>query len=226
MIEDIDPVELSRQLKKPSGETGLEIAGMLNSSNRSLYDLALEMADLKAGENLLEIGFGNGKHFPRYFEKQPDLSVTGVDFSELMCGEARALHPDLIREGRLQIHCADTRQLPLEERAFDWIIGLNVIYFWDQPGPHLRQIFRVLKPGGRFLIGYRPRKTVEHLAFTRQNFTLYEPEELDVLIKENGFEPVSEKSQSYEKKAPDGTLMQVSDMCLLVRRSGRGSAGG
>lgn len=218
MIDDIDPVELSRQLKKPEGVTGREVANMLNETNQGLYDLAWSMLDLKPDDHLLEIGFGNGKQFPHYFDMQPGLSVTGLDFSESMCEEARASNLGLIEKGFLTILCSDTQHMPLEDEMFDWILGLNVLYFWDSPGSHLNQLFRVLKPGGHLLIGYRPRKTVEHLPFTRQNFTLYEPEELDMLVRDHGFEKVRQEANNYEKTAPDGTLLNITDNCLLVRK--------
>lgn len=218
MIEELDPLELSRQLKKPEGETGRDVAKMLNETNQNLYDLALSMLDLSPGDELLEIGFGNGMHFSRYFDIQSELSVTGLDFSSSMCKEAEVNNVGLIKEGKLRIHCSDTVKIPLEDQSFDWIIGLNILYFWDPPGPHLEQLFRLLKPGGHLLFGYRPRNTVEHLPFTQENFTLYEPEELNLLISEYGFEKVCEEVNSYNKEAPDRTMLQITDICLLAKK--------
>lgn len=218
MIEELDPLVLSRQLKKPEGETGRDVAKMLNETNQNLYDLALSMLELNPGDKVLEIGFGNGMYFSRYFDIQPDISVTGLDFSSSMCKEAELNNAGLVEEGRLRIQCSDTLKIPLEDLSFDRIVGLNILYFWDPPGPHLKQLLRVLKPGGYLLLGYRPRNTVEHLPFTRENFILYEPEEINLLVSKYGFEKIREEVNSYDKEAPDGTMLKITDVCLLAKK--------
>ncbi|SMO94102.1 class I SAM-dependent methyltransferase [Gracilimonas mengyeensis] len=214
----MNSAELSSQLRKPTGANGLEIAEALNDSNKSLYELTFEMIAPESGHHLLEIGFGNGKHFPKYFEKEQNLQLTGVDFSKDMCQAARQLNASLIETGKLTIHCDETSSLPFPEAHFDMAIALNVIYFLDPPETHLREIHRVLKPNGLFLIGYRPRHTVEHLDFTKQGFTLYEANELISLLENNGFQIVKEQNQVSSKTSVEGKEVTVKDACLLVKK--------
>ena len=214
----MDSTELSQQLKKPTGETGREVAIALNESNQGLYDLAFEMLDLKPHQNILEIGFGNGNHFPQYFEAEPELNLTGVDFSADMCEEARTRNAPLIEEGKLSIRHAETSSLPFKDDEFDCILAINVIYFLDPPPPHLQEIRRVLKPDGYFLIGYRPRHSIEHLEFTRHNFVLYETDELIELLESNGFKVSGQKTNSYQKLAVDETEFEVKDACLVMQK--------
>lgn len=214
----MDSRELSLQLKKPTGEAGREVAKALNDSNRKLYDLSFEMVNLEPKKRILEIGFGNGIHFPQYFEFDSEVSVIGIDFSEDMCDEARILNTDLIDSGKLSIHCADTSSLPFPDASFDLVIAINVIYFLEPPEIHLKEIHRILKAGGSFLIGFRPRHAVEHLEFTKQNFILYEINELRKLLEENGFEVVKEKTNSYLKISVDETELEVKDSCLLTKK--------
>ena len=217
-LESIDSKELSSQLKKPTGNIGREVAKELNDSNRKLYDLSFEMIDLKPNDRILEIGFGNGIHFPEYFEFESDVTITGVDFSEDMCDEAKTLNPGLIESGKLYIHCADTSSLPFSDGSFDLLIAINVIYFLEPPELHLKEINRVLKTDGLFLIGFRPRHAVEHLEFTKQNFILYEPDELKDLVEENGFEVINEKTNTHQKISVDETEFEVKDSCLLAKK--------
>lgn len=215
-MENIDPVELSRQLKKPSGEVGSKVANKLNESNQKLYELGWDMVDTAETQKVLETGFGNGRHLSHYFELNPNITVTGVDFSEEMCEEARNFHPNLITNGKLTIHCADAAEMPVPDQSFDIAVGLNIVYFWDPPEPYLYEIARVLKPGGKLLLGYRPRNSVEHLEFTRQNFILYEPEELNSLLSRNGFNVISVQKNIYEKEAADGSPIEITDICVLA----------
>ncbi|MCP9292136.1 class I SAM-dependent methyltransferase [Gracilimonas sediminicola] len=214
----MEPKELSEQLKKPTGKNGLEVARALNESNQGLYDLAFKLLELKPNQNILEIGFGNGKHFSQYIQKEPELTLTGVDYSADMCEEAKASNTTLIDEDKLTIQCAETSALPFSNDEFDVIIAHNVIYFLNPPEPHLQEIKRVLKPGGLFLIGHRPRHSIEHLEFTRHHFVLYEADELVELMKTNGFMIADQHSNSYQKSAVDGTSFQVTDACLLVKK--------
>lgn len=214
----MDSKELSSQLKKPTGEAGREVAKALNDSNRGLYDLSFEMVDLKPNQQILEIGFGNGTHFPEYFKLEPEISVAGVDFSDDMCQEAKTQNQGLIHSGKLSIHCAETSSLPFPDASFDLVIAINVIYFLDPPEVHLKEIYRILKTGGSFLIGFRPRHAVEHLEFTKQNFILYESDELRKLAEENGFEVKNEQTKSYKKLSVDETELTVKDSCLLARK--------
>lgn len=218
MQNQLTAAELSRQLKTPTGEAGLEVAAMLNESNRSLYDLSWSLLEYNAGAHLLEIGFGNGLHFSRYFERKEDITLTGIDISSDMCKAAEESFSGLIEEGKLHIYHAGSSNMPLPDGVFDRVIAINVIYFWDKPSADLSEIRRVLKPDGKLLIGYRPRHTVEHLEFTKQNFTLYEPDELHALLKESGFGMVRDENRTYQKKAPDGTPLRITDRCLLAAR--------
>lgn len=214
----MDSKELSNQLKKPTGDAGREVAKALNDSNRRLYDLSFEMVDLEPNHRILEIGFGNGIHFPKYFKLEPKVTVVGVDFSEDMCREAKTHNTDLIHLGKLSIHCTDTSSLPFPDASFDLVVAINVIYFLDPPELHLKEIHRILKTGGLFLIGFRPRHSVEHLEFTKQNFILYETVELRQLAEENGFEVVKEKTNTYQKVSVDETEFEVKDSCILAQK--------
>lgn len=215
-MNDIDPAELSRQLKKPSGELGYQVAQKLNESNQQMYELMWKMIDWSSVQRVMEIGFGNGKHLSRYIDRNPELTVTGVDFSKEMCESARTFHSDLVEDGKLTIHCADSSSMPVADDSYDLVIGLNIVYFWDPPEPHFSEIKRVLKNGGKLLLGFRPRHTVEHLPFTQQNFILYEPDELASLISEYGFDVSHHQQNSYRKESVDESPVEITDICLVA----------
>lgn len=169
----------------------------------------------------MEIGFGNGKHFPYYFEQNPDITVTGVDFSRDMCDAARQNNAVFTKNERLLIHCADSASMPLEDNSFDVAVGLNTIFFWNPPGPHFREIRRVLRPEGRLLIGYRPRSSIEKMPFDKQNFTLYDPEELRNLVESNGFRVVDEQFSTFQVKLDeeDEKKMKITDACVIAEKT-------
>jgi SAM-dependent methyltransferase len=66
-----------------------------------------------------------------------------------------AKHVELARErlGDLAVvHQADMRHLPFQDETFDYIYAHGVLHHCDEPARVVREIFRVLRPGGRINI--------------------------------------------------------------------------
>ena len=48
---------------------------------------------------------------------------------------------------------ADVLELPMEDNRFDFIMSRGSIWFWKQPQKALKEIERILKPGGVVIVG-------------------------------------------------------------------------
>jgi SAM-dependent methyltransferase len=95
------------------------------------------------GEKILEVGCGTGADLLQ-FAKHGALA-TGVDLTTKHVELAR------IRVGKLAVvHKADARHLPFENESFDYVYSHGVLHHCDEPEQVVREIFRVLRPGGRF----------------------------------------------------------------------------
>lgn len=182
-----EPKEIAQMLRKPDGEFGLKVAEKMNESNDRIIRWAIEKLALQNHDLVLEIGFGNGFHIGGLLRKKTGIAYTGLDFSETMVEVASKKHEEEIRSGQVSFHLGSSADLPFSSDAFDKIFTVNTLYFWEDPGVHLKQIFRVLKPGGVFSIGIKSRSFMQHLPFTSHGFTLYEQEEVAKLLKECGF---------------------------------------
>jgi SAM-dependent methyltransferase len=111
----------------------------------SIYPWLCDAAEFRkhAGEKILEIGCGTGSDLLQ-FAKHGAIA-TGVDLT--------AKHVELARErvGDLAIvHHADMRYLPFEDGSFDYVYSHGVLMCSDEPEKVVREIYRVLRPGGRF----------------------------------------------------------------------------
>ena len=179
--------KLARQLRKPSGTMGNKVAFMMNKANEYLYDFTLETMDLKDNETVLEIGFGNGLFFEKVFSKAANLQLTGVDFSETMLHAARENNQAAVSSGRLSLQFGDSANLLFEDHSFDKVFCINVAYFWDDPSLHLKEVNRVLKPGGKFYATVRTKESMEHMPFTRYGFRKYTEQEWKDLLARNNF---------------------------------------
>jgi SAM-dependent methyltransferase len=214
-MSDIDFEEVGRQLRKPEGEFGKAIGREMNNSNETLYDLALSMTQIKDNESILEIGFGNGKFFDKYIKANYSVALTGVDFSALMCSEAKENNKSLVFSGKLNIINSPFEDADIPPGSIDKIFTFNTIYFWEDVPRFLKKIKTVLKPGGYFILGYRPRSFMKDLPFTRQVFTMYESPEINKILTENGFKVISEKTNEYKKEAMN-TEMTFTDIITIA----------
>lgn len=97
------------------------------------------------GECVLEIGCGTGcdlQHFAKY-----GAHAIGVDITER--------HVEIAKErlrGCAVVILADGANLPFPDNFFDYVYSHGVIHHSDQPRAIIQEIFRVLKPEGRFNI--------------------------------------------------------------------------
>ena len=108
---------------------------------------------------VLEIGVGTGLSLPHY--SQVD-ELVGVDPSEPMLRRARRRAAELAREVRLVE--APAEALPFEDERFDTVVSLAVLCTVDDPARVLREIRRVLRPGGRFVFLEHVRSSDPKLA--------------------------------------------------------------
>lgn len=165
---------MAKQLRRPSGAMGDKVGNMMNKANEFLYDFTLDVMQPLPNQTILEIGFGNGKFFNKIFSKAADLKVTGLDFSETMYNIATENNKVTIADGKLSLHLGSSAAMPFPDNSFNNIFCINVIYFWDEPGPHLKEIYRVLKPGGKFFATIRTKESMLKMPFTKYGFTYYE----------------------------------------------------
>jgi ubiquinone/menaquinone biosynthesis C-methylase UbiE len=104
------------------------------------------LARPQAGERALDVGTGTG-HYAAWLAGL-GLRVTGLDASEAMLQIARARevqgHPVSWRQGT-------AAALPFEDGAFDLVLSVTVLEFVDRPDQAVREMFRVVRPGGRLV---------------------------------------------------------------------------
>ncbi len=117
-----------------------------------LYDRCVtEIArDLDEGE-ALDVGCGPGHAALLFAERRPRVRVTGLDASEAMIDIARGKAASAGR-GNVSFAVGDALALPFEDARFDVVYSLASIKHWPDRAQGIREVFRVLKPGGRMIV--------------------------------------------------------------------------
>lgn len=187
MDQKADDKTIATMLRKPEGELGKQVAKNLNKSNFNMINQSIEGLSVKAGDSILEIGFGNGVHIKDILNKAENVRYAGIDFAETMVAEATDSHKSEIENEQVEIHLASSDNIPFPNESFDKVLAANTLYFWEKPEDHFEQIHRVLKPGGVLSLAIRSKAFMQKLPFVQHGFTMYTQEEAEKLIKDSGF---------------------------------------
>lgn len=149
------PEFIARQSRRPTGLLGGIVARVMACETRTENARALQLVDLQDGDSLIDIGCGHGEALFQADAMARIKDSVGVDFSDVMLKRARARNRDAVWDTRLTFHCADTVSLPFTDNRFDSALSVHTVYFWPDPADHLTEAFRILHPGGRFVLCYR-----------------------------------------------------------------------
>lgn len=189
--EKLSPKELAKHLRKPSGDTGKEVGLQMNKGNKHICLNSYKVLEPNDGDNILEIGMGNGFFIKDLFQMAASLNYKGVDFSRKMVEEATILNRDFIEEGRVEFNEASIEKLPFDDNVFDCITTTtNTLYFWPQPQENIKELLRVLKPKGKLLVAYRSKDLMDQIELTQYNFEKYEVESVENLFSQAGFSQI------------------------------------
>ena len=200
---------LSAQLEKPTGRFGRYITSkLLDKANNDLHQFCLEQMEIQEDHQLLDIGFGSGQMIAMMVKRLKSGKVTGIDFSKEMVRCAQKINSKKIKEGKVQIDHGDLGHLPYRDSRFDGVYTGNTIYFWSSPKKNAAEIMRVIRPGGKLFIAFRPKSFMENLPVVDQRFKLYAEDDIRELFASIGF-----KNIQFEKQLSAEGLV---DCCAII----------
>ncbi len=149
---------LAGQFARPHGAFGRLIAPLLNQSGAAMMRDAVSALALQPGERLLDLGFGGGALSAAAL--QAGAIVTGVDRSAAMVARANARFAAAISAGQARFIEGAAEALPLPDAAVDCATSVNTLYFWQDLDTVPRELWRVIAPGGRLVLGWQTADSV------------------------------------------------------------------
>lgn len=115
---------------------------------RSLYPVLLEKLSHIPFQSALDLGCGTGEILKLILQEDIGKELYGIDLSEQMLHVAKSKLPEQVK-----LLLGDSETLPFSDNTFDVVYCNDSFHHYPAPMKVLKEVHRVLKPGGTFLMG-------------------------------------------------------------------------
>jgi SAM-dependent methyltransferase len=140
------------QCRKPKWWLGRLLVWNMNLRHSRLTDWGLTHVPLDKHFTILDVGCGGGRTVAKLAAVMGDGKVHGIDYSAASVAAARSTNTRWIEAGHVEIQQASVSHLPFPNDVFDVVSAVETHYYWPNLEADLREILRVLKPGGTLVI--------------------------------------------------------------------------
>jgi ubiquinone/menaquinone biosynthesis C-methylase UbiE len=148
----------------------------------------LARLQLNPSDRILDVGCGTGELLSRIAAKHPQASLAGLDPVPQMLAQARAKLP-----GEVELRAGWANALPWPDASFDVVVSCNMFHYITHPVDAIREMGRVLVPGGRIVItdwcdDYLMCRvcTVYLRLLSKAHFKTYREDECAALLRQAG----------------------------------------
>lgn len=140
------------QTRKPEGLLGRLMVSGMNSGHAKLADWGMSYLSGVSAQRIVELGCGGGRNAAELLKRYGSARLTALDYSELSVEKTRKTNKAAVGSGRCSVIQGDVSSLPLADEDYDLATAFETVYFWPGLEKCFGEVFRILKPGGHFLI--------------------------------------------------------------------------
>ena len=183
-------MSLFENTRKPEGLGGKLMLSKKKVGHRALADWGLQFAEIAKDASILDCGCGGGANIRTMLKKCPNGEVKGVDYSPVSVEKAKKVNEDAILNGRCVILQGTVADLIFAANQFDLVTAFETIYFWPDLLQSFREVHRVLKQDGTFLICNEcggDNKKDEKWTEKIDGMTIYKDVQLKNILEQAGF---------------------------------------
>ncbi|OLR64212.1 class I SAM-dependent methyltransferase [Peptoniphilus porci] len=160
----------------------------MNKGHEKLAKWGRSFLQIYKEDIILDLGCGGGRNIEYFLTKA--CKVYGIDYSKASVEMASFLNKDAIKAGRCKIIEGNVQKIPFKDKSVDIVTAFETIYFWNNIEDCFKEVYRVLKDDGQFLIcnegAFREQKNIKKWA-DMLNFEVYSPTDLTKMLSKIGF---------------------------------------
>ncbi len=183
------------QCMKPHGKEGIETIKNMNENHKKISEFAFQCVEVNENDQILDIGCGGGVNIERFLELTNN-NVDGLDYSNVSVAESIKRNQKAVDEGRCNVIQANVADMPLEDESYDLVSAFETIYFWPDIKNTFKEVSRIIKPNGQFLIGQGTdgnHPDDEKWLSSVEGMNLYTAPELEKYLLDAGFKSVKSR---------------------------------
>jgi len=194
---------LAGQSRRPTGMLGRLLMGRyLDRANAGINQLVYDTLGPGPQDQVLELGFGGADLLLRIAASLETGHIDGVDLSHEMVERAGKRARKLGLTQVTGFHQGSIENLPFDDASFDCACSVHTIYFWPDLDRGLAELARVIKPGGRLVLGFSAESVLREDGWVERGFSAYSNQRIADAYRVHGFTPG--QLTSIERK-PRGT---------------------
>lgn len=165
----------------------LMLAGMNHGHQKMALWCIENHIKLSGNEDVLDIGCGGGQNIANFL-KRTNGKVHGIDYSPASVAKSLKKNKKAVTEKRSEIVQANVSAIPFENKTFDLVTAFETIYFWENIINDFKEVKRVLKPNGKFVVCNESSKMEGNERWTNiLDMNIYTAEEIIDTMQQAGF---------------------------------------
>lgn len=128
----------------------INLHNLYSQNKQGWFPWIFQQCHIRPGLRILELGCGDGTLWTENLSLIPeDISITLSDISSGMLRDARRAIGS--SDTRFAFRAFDCKKIPYKDEIFDLVIANHVLFYCDDIPAVLKEVCRVLSPGGHFL---------------------------------------------------------------------------
>ena len=189
------------QYMRPHGEEGILVIEEMNEDHKYISEFALDCLNVDDNAKIIDIGCGGGVNIEKFL-KLTKNSVDGLDYSDVSVAESIKRNQNAVDSKRCNVVQADVTDMPIEDNSYDLATAFSTIFFWPDLVETFREVLRIIKPNGQFMIAQGTDGTNpldEEWIDTIAGINVYTASELKNYLFDAGFKSVEifKKENTY-----------------------------
>ena len=183
---------LIEQAKQPRGFVGSLMLRIMNKAHSGMNTWLMKQEAVNDGDIVLDIGCGGGKTLQSLSKMNPSGKIYGIDFSAQAVKDSSKTNQLDVANGKVIVTQASVSSIPYTDKFFDTITAFQTHYFWPNLANDVKEVFRVLKDDGKFII-------ISELYKINYHMKVYKTKsEIKQLFESVGFQTVTIRENSQK----------------------------